>query len=220
MIKAKPTSIFIVDDHPLVRDGLALLLGTEQDLVICGVAANAQETLRQLEKIKPDLMIIDLTLQDGLAFDLIKTIKERHPRIRMLVVSAFEERLYAERALRCGAQGYVNKRECEAILLQAIRTVLSGQRHVSEEILQRLVNQALGGVQLDSDDVASLLTERELEIFRLIGQGVTTGDIALQLHLSPHTVESHREKMRHKLGVKNGHELRQQAMRWVIAHES
>lgn len=217
---AKPTRLFIVDDHPLVRDGLALLLGTERDLVICGSAASAQETLKQLDKAHPDLMILDLTLQDGLAFDLIKIIKERHPKIRMLVVSAFEERLYAERALRCGAQGYVNKRECEATLLQAIRTVLSGQRHVSEEVLQRLVNQALDGVQPDSDDVASLLTERELEIFRLIGQGITTGDIAKQLHLSPHTVDSHREKMRHKLGVKNGHELRQQAMRWVIDHES
>ena len=217
---AKPTRIFIVDDHPLVRDGLALMLGTERDLAICGAAASAQETLKQLAKAHPDLMIMDLTLQDGLAFDLIKTIKERYPKIRLLVVSAFEERLYAERALRCGAQGYVNKRECEATLLQAIRTVLSGQRHVSEEVLQRLVNKALDGVQPDNDDVASLLTERELEIFQLIGQGVTTGDIAQQLHLSPHTVDSHREKMRHKLGVKNGHELRQQAMRWVIDHES
>ena len=220
MIKARPTRIFIVDDHPLVRDGLSLMLGTERDLVICGAAASAQETLKQLEKLKPDLMILDLTLVDGLAFELIKTIKERHPGIRMLVVSAFEERLYAERALRCGAQGYVNKRECEAKLLEAIRTVLAGQRHVSDEVLQRLVNQALDGVQPDADDPAACLTERELEIFRLIGQGGTTGDIAQQLHLSPHTVDSHREKMRHKLGVKNGHELRQQAMPWVIDHES
>ncbi len=220
MIKAKQTKIFLVDDHPLVRDGLALLLGSERDLQICGTAADSQSTLKQLAKLQPDLMVIDLTLQDGLAFDLIKTIKERYPRIRMLVVSAFEERLYAERALRCGAQGYVNKRECEATIVQAIRTVLSGQRHVSDEVLQRLVNQALDGVQADTGDVASQLTERELEIFRLIGQGMTTGDIAQQLHLSPHTVDSHREKMRHKLGVKNGHELRQHAMRWVIDHES
>ena len=220
MIKAKLTRVFLVDDHPLVRDGLALMLGTERDLVICGTAASSQDTLKQLEKTHPDLMILDLTLQDGLAFDLIKTIRERFSKIRMLVVSAFDERLYAERALRCGAQGYVNKQECEATLLQAIRTVLAGQRHVSDEVLQRLVNQALHGVQPDNDDPAAFLTERELEIFRLIGHGVTTGDIAQQLHLSPHTVDSHREKMRHKLGVKNGHELRQQAMRWVIAHES
>ena len=217
---ANSARIFIVDDHPLVRDGLALLLGTERDLVICGSAPSARETLKQLEQARPDLIILDLTLQDGLAFDLIKTIRERRPQICILVVSAFEERLYAERSLRCGAMGYVNKRECDKTLLQAIRTVLSGQRYVSEDIMLRLVNQAIDGVQSGSDDVVSQLTVRELQIFRLIGQGVTTGEIAGQLHISPHTVDSHREKIRHKLGVKNGHELRQHAMRWVIDHES
>lgn len=216
----KAAKVFIVDDHPLVRDGLSLLIGSQRDLQVSGAASGIQDALQQLAKLQPDVMVVDLSLKDGLGLELIKTVKERYPQIRMVVVSAFEERLYAERALRCGAMGYVNKQECDSTLLQAIRTVLAGQRHVSDEVLQRLVNQALNGSAGESDDPVARLTERELEIYRLIGQGVTTGDIARQLHLSPHTVDSHRENIRHKLGVKNGHELRQQAMRWVIDQES
>lgn len=215
----KVAKVFIVDDHPLVRDGLSLLIGSQRDLQVCGAAGGIQDALKQLAKLQPDVMIVDLSLKDGLGLELIKTVKERHPQIRMVVVSAFEERLYAERALRSGALGYVNKRECESTLLQAIRAVHAGQRHVSDEMLQRLVNQALNASPGESDDPVSRLTEREFEIYRLIGQGVTTGDIAKRLHLSPHTVDSHRENIRHKLDVKTGHELRQQAMRWVIDHE-
>jgi DNA-binding NarL/FixJ family response regulator len=147
------------------------------------------------------------------------TIKERHPKIRMLVVSAYEENLYAERALRNGASGYVNKQECEATLLQAIRTVLAGRRYVSEQILQRLLNQAIDGTDSESGDPVERLSDRELEIFRLIGQGVTPAAIAKQLHISPHTVDSHREKIRHKLDLENGRELMQRAMRWVLDHD-
>lgn len=217
---AKTTKVFIVDDHPLVRDGLALLLGTERDLQLCGSAGSAQEAQKQIEKLQPDLIVLDLTLQDGLAFELIKTLKERFPKIRILVVSALEERLYAERALRCGAHGFVNKRECEAVLLNAVRELLAGQRHISEEIQQRLVDRALNGHPEVDEDPVSRLTDRELEIFHLIGEGTSTSEIAQRLHLSPHTIDSHREKIRHKLGVKNGNELRQVAMRWVIEHGS
>lgn len=214
---AKATRIFIVDDHPLVRDGLALLIGSERDLQICGSAGTMREALQQISKAPPDVLVMDLSLKDGLGLDLIKTVKERYPQVRILVVSAYDENLYAERALRSGALGYVNKQECESMLLKAIRNVQAGRRHVSDEILQRLVNQALGGN--DGEDPVSTLTDREFEVYRLIGRGVTTGDIAKQLHVSSHTVDSHREKIRHKLGVKNGHELMQHAMRWIIDHE-
>jgi DNA-binding NarL/FixJ family response regulator len=216
-MKMKTTRIFVVDDHPLVRDGLALLIGAERDLQVCGSAGSMREALQQIAQAPPDVMVVDLSLKDGLGLELIKTIKERHPQIRILVVSAYEEGKYAERALRNGALGYVNKQECETKLLEAIRTVLAGRRHVSEEILQRLVNQALGGT--DGEDPVTRLSDREFEVYRLIGRGVTTGDIAQQLHVSPHTIDSHREKIRHKLDLKTGHELLQHAIRWIIEHE-
>lgn len=216
-MKTKVTRIFIVDDHPLIRDGMALLIGSQRDLQVCGTAGGMREALQQIAKSPPDLMVVDLSLKDGLGLELIKSVNERFPQIRILVVSAFEESQYAERVLRSGALGYVNKQECDTKLLEGIRSVLGGRRFVSDEILQRLVNQALGGNE--GAEPVSLLTDREFEIYRLIGQGVTTGDIAKQLHVSPHTIDSHREKIRHKLGVKNGHELMQHAMRWVIEHE-
>lgn len=218
-MRNKKTKIFVVDDHPLMRDGMALLISSEVDLQICGSAASMQEALKQIPTAEPDLLIIDLSLKDGLGLDLIKSVKERHQTIRMLVVSAYDENLYAERALRNGASGYVNKQECEATLLQAIRTVLAGRRYVSEQILQRLVNLAIGGSDSETGDPVERLSDRELEIFRLIGQGVTPAKIAKQLHISPHTVDSHREKIRHKLDLENGRALMQRAMRWVLDHE-
>lgn len=218
-MRSKKIRIFVVDDHPLMRDGMALLISAEADLQICGSAGSIQEALTQVATTRPDLMVVDLSLKDGLGLDLIKTVKERHPQVRVLVVSAYEENLYAERALRNGAAGYVNKQECESTLLNAIRTVLAGRRYVSEEILQRLLNQAIDGAESDTGDPVERLTNRELEIFRLIGQGVTPAVIAKQLHISPHTIDSHREKIRHKLGLENGRELMQRAMRWVLEHD-
>ena len=216
---SKKIRIFVVDDHPLMRDGMALLISSEANWQICGFASSIQEALQQLDTTEPDLMVVDLSLKDGLGLDLIKTVKERFPKILMLVVSAYEENLYAERALRSGASGYVNKQECDTTLLQAIRTVLSGRRYVSEQILQRLISQAIDGTESDSGDPVEQLTDRELEIFRLIGQGVTPTAIAKQLHISTHTIDSHRENMRRKLGVSNGRELMQRAMRWVLEHD-
>jgi len=218
-MRSKKTRIFVVDDHPLMRDGMALLISSEADLQICGSAGSMQEALKQIPAAEPDLMVVDLSLKDGLGLDLIKTVKERYPKVRMLVVSAYDENLYAERALRNGASGYVNKQECETTLLKAIRTVLAGRRYVSEEILQRLLNQAISGTETNTGDPVDRLTDRELEIFRLIGQGVTPAAIARQLHISPHTIDSHREKIRHKLGLENGRELMQRAMRWVLDHD-
>lgn len=211
--------VFVVDDHPLMRDGIALLISSEADLLVCGTADNASEALKQIRATEPDLMIVDLSLKDGLSLDLIKSVKERHPQVRMLVVSAYDENLYAERALKSGAAGYVSKQECESTLLTAIRTVLAGRRYVSEQILQRFVNQAIGGTESESGDPVERLSNRELEIFRLIGQGVTPADIARQLHISPHTIDSHREKIRHKLNLENGRELMQRAMRWVLEND-
>jgi DNA-binding NarL/FixJ family response regulator len=218
-MRTKRTRIFIVDDHPLMRDGMALLISAEADLQICGSTGSMHDALQQLSTTQPELLVVDLSLKDGLGLDLIKTVKERYPKVRMLVVSAYDENLYAERALRNGASGYVNKQECEATLLTAIRTVLAGRRYVSEEILQRLLNQAIDGADQGTGDPVERLTDRELEIFRLIGKGATPAAVAKELHISPHTVDSHREKIRHKLGLENGRELMQRAMRWVLEHD-
>jgi len=218
MARAK-TRIFVVDDHPIIRDGMTLLISAESDLEICGAAASMQQVLKVIPDTKPDLLIVDLSLKDGLGLELIKTVKERHPKMRMLVVSSYDENLYAERALRNGASGYVNKQECDETLLKAIRTVLAGKRYVSEQILQKLVDIAIGGDETETGDPVERLTDRELEIFRLIGQGVTPAAIAKQLYISPHTVDSHREKIRHKLNLENGRELMQRAMRWVLDHQ-
>lgn len=218
-MKDKKTRIFVVDDHPLMRDGLALLVSSEPDLQICGTAGSMQETLQQLATAKADLLVLDLSLKDGLGLELIKSVRERYPHIRLLVVSTYDENLYAERALRMGASGYVNKQECDTTLLQAIRAVLGGRRHISEAILQRLLDHAIEGVSCDSGDPVERLTDRELEVFRLIGQGRAPSAIAKQLHISPHTVDSHREKIRHKLGLENGRELIQRAIRWVLENE-
>lgn len=218
-MRSKKTRIFVVDDHPLMRDGMALLVSSESDLQICGSAGSMKDALQQLPAAEADLLVVDLSLKDGLGLDLIKTVKERLPKVKMLVVSAFDEDLYAERALRSGASGYVNKQECETTLLQAIRTVLSGRRYVSEAILQRLLSHAIDGSDTETGDPVERLTDRELQVFRLIGQGATPAAIAKQLHISPHTVDSHREKIRHKLGLENGRELMQRAMRWVLDHD-
>ncbi len=218
-MRSKKTRIYVVDDHPLMRDGMTLMISSEPAWQICGSAGSMQEVLQQLPSTEPDLLVMDLSLKDGLGLDLIKTVKERHPQVRMLVVSAYDENLYAERALRNGASGYINKQECDTTLLQAIRTVLSGRRYISEAIQLRLIDRAIDGTESESGDPVERLTDRELEIFRLIGQGITPAAIAQQLHISPHTVDSHREKIRHKLGLENGRELMQRAMRWVLDHD-
>lgn len=216
---AGKTNIFIVDDHPLMRDGLALLLGREADLEVSGFAASIQEAQQAIGAAPPDLLITDLALKDGSGIDLIKHVKERFPRIRILVLSAHEEHVYAERALRAGAAGYVHKQDSEQKLLDAVRAVRAGRRYVNEETLQRLLDQAITGVDAKPDDPVACLTDRELEVFRALGEGQTPGELAQRLHLSPHTIDSHRENIRHKLGLKNGRELLQVAMRWLLEQE-
>ena len=210
-----PAKILIVDDHPLVREGLALRISTQQDMIVCGEAATEQEALAQARTTSPDLVIVDICLQSGHGIDVIKQIKSRHPAVKMLVLSAYRESLYAERALRAGALGYLNKQESNEKLLDAIRTVLAGQRFVSQEITQRLVGQALGSTDQGASPIEGL-TDRELEIFRMIGEGLTSSAIANRLLISCHTIDTHRENIKRKLGAKNAAELSRQAVQWVL----
>jgi len=208
--------VLIVDDHPLVREGLALRVSSQPDLEVCGEAASADEALNQVEATSPDLAIIDIQLVESSGIDLIKEVKARFPRVKVLVVSAYDDSLYAERALRAGALGYINKRQCQEKIIEAVRTVLDGRRYASDEITQRLFSLAVTGGAHTLADPIQRLSDRELEVFQLIGQGLKSSAIANRLFLSVHTIDSHREKIRHKLGLKNGNELMQRAVQWVL----
>jgi len=210
--------ILIVDDHPLVREGIALRIGMFPDLRVCGEAETEDEAFALVQQSNPDLVIIDISLKSGHGLELIKRISALHLSVKMLVVSGFQESLYAERVLRAGALGYLSKQESNAKLIDAIRTVLKGQRYVSAEITRRLVERALGNRDSTRSPIEQL-TDRELEIFRLIGQGLTSGKIADLLFLSTHTIDTHRENIKRKLDCNNAGELNRQAIQWILENE-
>ena len=207
--------ILIVDDHPLVREGLMMRLSMQPDLEVCGEAATQEEAIVLVETTAPHLVLVDISLKSGHGIDLVKQIKSRHPQVKMLVISGFDESLYAERALRAGALGFLNKQESNEKLLEAIRTVLAGQRFVSATIAQRLVGQALGDADQANTPLARL-SDRELEVFRLIGEGLTTSAAAERLFISAHTIDSHREHIKRKLGLAGAGELNRAAIQWVL----
>lgn len=210
-----PTRIVIVDDHPMMRDGLTMRISSHSDLEVCGEAATEDEAFELVKKVCPDLVIVDIALREGNGIELIKRIKSLNSAAKMLVVSAFQESLYAERAMRAGAHGYLNKQETNEKVIEAIRLLIQGGRYMSAEMTQRMVSQALGK-RSETQDPMELLTDRELEIYRLIGTGVTTGAIAEQLFLSTHTIDTHRENIKRKMGAKTGAELSRMAIQFML----
>ena len=210
--------ILIVDDHPLVRAGLAQLIGDCPDLEVCAEAADMAEALKQIDSTNPDLAIIDLSLAGGSGLDLIEHIKSRNGNILMLVASMHDEMLYAERVLAAGARGYINKQEAQESIIRAIRQVLSGKVYLSEAMTERMLSGMVdaGPEKRDIDS----LSNRELQVFELIGQGVPSGQIASQLNLSIKTIETHQAHIKQKLGLGSAHELNQRAIRWTMDQES
>jgi DNA-binding NarL/FixJ family response regulator len=207
--------ILIVDDHPVMRRGLAALIESEPDFVVCGEAASCAEALEAIRQSPPDLVIVDLVLGDDDGLSLIKAMKIRHPQIPSLVLSMHDESVYAERSLRAGAMGYVSKQQLDDDILDAIRRLLSGELYLSPALEQRLAAKYLGGQPPEPDSPADVLSDRELQVFRLIGQGRTTREIAGTLNLSIKTIESHREHIKHKLALRSSAELAQRATQWV-----
>jgi DNA-binding NarL/FixJ family response regulator len=207
--------ILIVDDHPLVREGLMMRIGLHADLQVCGEAESEEEALALVNEVSPDLVLVDISLKSGHGIELIKRIRSLNRSVKMLVVSGFQESLYAERAFRAGALGYLNKQESSEKLIEAIRTVLAGKRFISPEISHRLIEQALGARDADRTPVERL-TNRELEIFRMIGEGLMTSGIANRLFLSTHTVDTHRENIKRKLAISTAAELSRAAVQWVL----
>ncbi len=209
-----PATILIVDDHPLVREGLSARISAQPDMAVCGEASGIDEALALVDTTQPTLMIVDLALQDGHGLDLIKKVRQHGNSIKILVLSAHEGSVYAERTLQAGAQGYIDKQQAQTSIIEAIRTVLRGNRYLTPKLTERFVDNALSG-QSKSHGVESL-SDRELEVFRLIGLGRSTRNIAAQLHLSIHTIETHRENIRAKLNLQSGTELMQRAVQWVL----
>ena len=216
--------IFVVDDHPLVRDGLATRLAREADMEVCGEAESVEQAAIQIRAKRPDLVILDLSLGQQNGLDLLRQAQTPDHQVKMLVLSTYSEAMYAERALRSGAMGYVNKSASWDVVVEAIRTVLKGNRYLSPELAEHLLDQTLGarGARsrgTDQGRPASLvetLTDRELEVFRLIGEGMPTRVIAQRLFLSTHTIDSHRENIKVKLKLENGSELKRLAILWVM----
>jgi DNA-binding NarL/FixJ family response regulator len=210
--------VLIVDDHELLRNGLRMLLGSEPDFSVCGEAGDLGTARKLLRRLRPDIVLVDLKLPDGNGLDLIKFAKDVHPTARVLVCSMHEEKLYGERVLRAGASGYVNKEDAANKILGAIRQVLSGKLHFSDELVNRVMMRAMSDNELQKSAVETM-SDRELEVFRLVGQGLTTREIAKRLHLSTSTVDTYRERLKSKLGVKTGAELIHRATQWVIEND-
>lgn len=208
--------IFLVDDHPLVREWLANLINQQPDLQVCGEAENAADALRGIAATKPELAVIDITLNAASGLELIKDIRIQHPSVAPLVLSMHEEELYAERAMRAGARGYVRKRQTSKNILNAIRRVLDGGIYVSEKISTAMAlkflkgHEAVGAVQ----SRVSELSDRELQVFELLGKGRSTSEIADELHLSLKTVQAYCVRAKEKLGLTTAAELLREAILW------
>lgn len=198
-----------------MRKGLALTLNSESDLIVCGQAASAQEALGMLEELDPDLTIVDISLPGMSGLELIKHLHALRPGIHTLVVSRHDEGLYAERAIRAGARGYVTKLEASEMIVKAVQRILSGGIHVSEEISERLLLGLAAGRSQETGSPLALLSDRELEVFELTGQGLGTREIAERLHLAVKTVDSYRVRIKDKLNLKTSIELIQHAVQWV-----
>ncbi len=207
--------VIIVDDHPLMRKGLALTLSMEGGLDVCAQTESAEEALDILDEVNPDVAVIDISLPGMSGLELIKHLKIFNADLKIIVVSRHDEALYAERAIRAGARGYVMKLEAGEVIVDAVSKVLMGGIYVSPEINERLLMGMLSGKDTSTNSPLELLSDRELEVFELTGHGMATRDIAERLHLSVKTVESYRARIKNKLDLKNATELIQHAIQWI-----
>ena len=207
--------IYIVDDHPLMRKGLAMTLDKEVGFEVCGQAESAEVGLNEILKLKPDAAVIDISLPGMNGIELVKNLLHQQPDLKILIVSRHDEELYAERALRAGAKGYLMKLEAVEVLVSAVRQILNGGIYLSDKIGNKLLMKLATGNAKKSDNPLDLLSDRELEVFELTGKGLSTKDIGKKLHISVKTVESHRANIKDKLHLDTANELMRHAVRWV-----
>ncbi|MGC2404060.1 MAG: response regulator transcription factor [Acidobacteriaceae bacterium] len=220
MENVEKKAVFIVDDHPLLRQGLALMINREQGLAVCGEAADAQDAMRQIGMLKPDIVIIDISLNGPDGLDLLKSLRILHPDLPVLILSMHDESIYAERALRAKANGYIMKHEATEKVLVAVRRILDGEIYLSDRMANNLLHQFFGSGPTSISSRLSSLSDRELEVFRLIGEGCSTRQIAERLSLSVKTVETYQAHIKDKLSLQSGRELVQHAIQASISHRS
>ena len=211
--------VFIVDDHAVLRDGLAELINHSEELVVCGEASTAEEALERIPSASPDLALVDLSLPDMSGMDLVSALNRKHPAVKILVLSMHDESLYAERAIKAGARGYIMKRQVAREVQAAIRTVLEGDLYLSQKLSKELLEAAIHSESRRGDTPMDLLSDRELEVFRMIGKGLGATEIARKLRLNVKTVETYQARMKEKLGARDSAQLYQQAVRWLQKNE-
>ena len=207
--------ILVIDDHPFMRAGLAQLVDRQADMQVCGEAGNPVEAARELARLRPDLVLTDITMPGRSGLEFIKDLQTTDAKLPVLVISMHDEAIYAERVLRAGARGYIMKEAGGENLLAAIRRIMAGQIYLSPQMSARILENLAGRRPRGSSSPIEKLTDREFEVFRLIGQGKSTRDIAAQLHLSPKTVDVHRSHLKEKLELKDATALVRHAVRWV-----
>lgn len=211
----KKWRVIVVEDHPVLRDGLMQLISREPDLACTSSADNTLDAKRLVEQYKPDLMLLDLRLKSGDSLDLIKSLRVEHPHLKVLVLSQFDELIFAERVLRAGASGYIMKENAADEVLRAVRKVLAGELYFSEKVAAAVVQRSVREKPGASHVGLERLSDRELQVFQLIGASYGTREIAEQFHLSPRTIETHQEKIKCKLGLHSAAELKQFARKWA-----
>lgn len=215
-VSAPRCRVFLVDDHPIVRQGLALFIDREPDLMVCGEADGATSALQAIRDSTPDFVVLDISLDGPDGLELLKILRARYPNLPVLILSMHDESIYAERALRAGANGYIMKQEATDKVLTAIRHILGGEVYLSDRLTKRMLQQFAHGSVSPREPLAKL-SDRELEVYRLIGAGHGTRQIADELHVSTKTVESYQAHIKEKLSLRNARELVQHAIEWSVS---
>jgi DNA-binding NarL/FixJ family response regulator len=213
----KKCRVLLVDDHPIVRQGLALLIDREPDLSVCGEADGAHAAFHAIETLRPDLVVLDISLSGPDGLDVLKEIRMKTENLPILILSMHDESIYAERAMRAGANGYIMKQEATERVLVAIRRILQGDVYLSDRLTNTILQQYVHGASDAKKSPLVNLTDRELEVFRLIGEGHPTRQIADELHLSVKTIESYQAHIKEKLALRNARELVQHAIEWTVS---
>ena len=216
---SRKSKVFVVDDHPIIRQGLGLLINREPDMIVCGAAEETQSALRAIPTVQPDVLIVDISLSGPDGLELVKTIRTHDANLPILVLSMHDEFIYAERALRAGANGYIMKQEATEKVLVAIRRILRGEMYLSDRVASKMLQQYVRGSTTARHSPVADLSDRELEVFRLVGEGHGTRQIAEELHLSVKTVETYQAHIKEKLLLRNARELVQHAIEWHLTEK-
>lgn len=218
--KSRKVRVLLVDDHPIVRQGVLNLIQNEPDMTVCAEAATTHEALDACARLAPDVAVVDLSIKDGSGLELTKDMKVRRPKMPVLILSMHDEAVYCERALRAGAKGYLMKDQAGENIISAIRKVLGGDIYLSENMAQTILSKVVAGEPGRGTSPVDRLSDRELEIFRLLGQGLGTKEIAARLHRSAKTIDAHRENIKRKLRLGNSSDLLQHAIQWVQSEKA